>query len=154
MTFSWKYNPKLSDFSKEIPYQNAENSVSELLDFLLVPRPASGSRLRRSNYCNASLVYAKSGYGPETGTITYCFETISKNSRCLRPCLYKEKLSRESVSTRKKLTLKLQNRAARVITKSPFDASSNHLLSTLSWERLSLRRKKQKALMMYKTVVV
>ena len=45
---------------------------------------------------------------------------------------------------------KLQNRAARVITKSPFDASSNHLLSTLSWERLSLRRKKQKALMMYK----
>ncbi|CAH3186535.1 unnamed protein product [Porites evermanni] len=42
---------------------------------------------------------------------------------------------------------KLQNRAARVITKSPFDASSNHLLSTLIWERLSLRRKKQKALM-------
>ena len=40
---------------------------------------------------------------------------------------------------------KLQNRAARVITKSPFDASSNHLLSTLNWERLSLRRKKQKA---------
>ena len=35
---------------------------------------------------------------------------------------------------------------------SPFDASSNHLLSTLSWERLSLRRKKQKALMMYKTM--
>ena len=47
---------------------------------------------------------------------------------------------------------KLQNRAARVITKSPFDASSNHLLSTLSWERLSLRRKKQKALTMYKTM--
>ena len=46
----------------------------------------------------------------------------------------------------------LQNRAARIITKSPFDASSNHLLSTLSWERLSLRRKKQKALMMYKTM--
>ena len=47
---------------------------------------------------------------------------------------------------------KLQNSAARVITKSPFDASSNHLLSTLSWEKLSLRRKKQKALMMYKTM--
>ena len=46
----------------------------------------------------------------------------------------------------------LQNRVARVITKSPFDASSNHLLSTLSWERLSLRRKKEKALMMYKTM--
>ena len=29
---------------------------------------------------------------------------------------------------------KLQNRAARVITKSPFDTSSNHLLSTLDWE--------------------
>ena len=47
---------------------------------------------------------------------------------------------------------KLPNRAARVITKSPFDVSSNHLLSTLSWERLSFRRKKQKALMMYKTI--
>ena len=42
---------------------------------------------------------------------------------------------------------KLQNRTARVITKSPFDASSNHLLSTLSWQK-----KKQKALMMYKTM--
>ena len=47
---------------------------------------------------------------------------------------------------------KLQNRAARVITTSPFHASSNHLLSTLDWERVSLRRKKQKALMMYKTM--
>ena len=37
---------------------------------------------------------------------------------------------------------KLQNRAARVITKSPFDTSSNHLLSILDWERLYLRRKK------------
>ena len=48
---------------------------------------------------------------------------------------------------------KLQNRAARFITKSPFDTSSNHLLSTLDWERLSLWRKKQKALMMYKTMI-
>ena len=47
---------------------------------------------------------------------------------------------------------KLQNRAARVITKTPFDTSSNHLLSTLDWERLFLRRKKQKALMMFKTM--
>ena len=38
---------------------------------------------------------------------------------------------------------KLQNRAARVITKLPFDTSANHLISTLDWERLSLRRKKQ-----------
>ena len=34
---------------------------------------------------------------------------------------------------------KLQNRAARVITKLPFDTSSNYLLSTLDWERLFLR---------------
>ena len=34
---------------------------------------------------------------------------------------------------------KLPNRAARVITKLPFDTSSNHLLSTLDWEKLSLR---------------
>ena len=38
------------------------------------------------------------------------------------------------------------------ITKSPFDTSSDHLLSTLDWERLFLRRKKQKALMMFKSM--
>ena len=47
---------------------------------------------------------------------------------------------------------KLQNRAARVITKFPFDTNSNHLLTTLNWERLSIRRKKRKALMMYTTM--
>ena len=47
---------------------------------------------------------------------------------------------------------KLQNRAARIVTKSPFDTSSDHLLSTLDWERLFLRRKKQKALMMFKSM--
>ena len=47
---------------------------------------------------------------------------------------------------------KLQNRAARVITKLPFDTSSNLLLDTIKWEKLSLRRKKQKALIMYKTI--
>ena len=47
---------------------------------------------------------------------------------------------------------KLQNRAARVITKLPFDTSSNYLLSTLDWERLLLWRKKQKALTMFKTM--
>ena len=46
---------------------------------------------------------------------------------------------------------KSQNRAARVITKSPFDTSSNLLLAMLKWEKLYLRRKKQKALIMYKT---
>ena len=45
---------------------------------------------------------------------------------------------------------KLQNHAARVITKSPFDTSSNLLLAMLQWEKLSLCRKKQKALIMYK----
>ena len=47
---------------------------------------------------------------------------------------------------------KLQNRAARVITQSPFDTNSNLLLAMLKWEKLSLRRKKQKALIMYKTL--
>ena len=47
---------------------------------------------------------------------------------------------------------KLQNRAARIITKLPLDTKSVHLLSTLNWERLSITRKKQKALMMYKTM--
>ena len=46
----------------------------------------------------------------------------------------------------------LQNRAVRITTKSPFDTSLDHLLSTLDWERLFLRRKKQKALMMFKSM--
>ena len=47
---------------------------------------------------------------------------------------------------------KLQNRAARIITKSHFDTNSDHLLSNFDWERLFLRRKKQKALMMFKSM--
>jgi len=42
---------------------------------------------------------------------------------------------------------KLQNRAARVITKSPYDTSSNLLLEKLKWEKLSKRRQMQKASM-------
>ena len=37
---------------------------------------------------------------------------------------------------------KLQNRTPRVITKSPFDASSSLLLAMRKWEKLSFRRKK------------
>ena len=47
---------------------------------------------------------------------------------------------------------KLQNRAARVITQSPFEKSFNLHLAILKWEKLSLRRKKQKGLIMYRTV--
>ena len=39
---------------------------------------------------------------------------------------------------------KLQNRAAREITQSPFDTSSNLLLAMLKWEKLSLRRRSRK----------
>ena len=46
----------------------------------------------------------------------------------------------------------LQNRVARVLTKLPFVTSSNLLLAMRKWEKLSLRRKKQKALIMYKTL--
>ena len=45
---------------------------------------------------------------------------------------------------------KLQNRAARVITKSSYDASSRQLLNFLGWDNLSIRRAKQKANLMYK----
>ena len=48
--------------------------------------------------------------------------------------------------------LKLQNRAARVITKSPYDTSSSLLLNKLKWEKLSKHRQTQKALIMFKTI--
>ena len=47
---------------------------------------------------------------------------------------------------------KLQNRAARVITKLPFDTSSNLLLATLKRKTLPLRCKKQDAVIKYKTL--
>ena len=47
---------------------------------------------------------------------------------------------------------KLQNRAARVITKSSYNTNSNYLLNSLGWDNLSVRRTKQKANLMYKCV--
>ena len=47
---------------------------------------------------------------------------------------------------------KLQNRAARVITKSSYNTNSSYLLNSLSWDKLSVRRTKQKANLMYKCV--
>ncbi|XP_028405704.1 uncharacterized protein LOC114528270 [Dendronephthya gigantea] len=45
---------------------------------------------------------------------------------------------------------KLQNRAARVITCSPYDASSSSVLEKLGWNNLHVNRKMQKAILMYK----
>ena len=45
---------------------------------------------------------------------------------------------------------KLQNRAVRVITRSPYDASANPLLDSLHQDNLSLRGKKIKAKIMFK----
>ena len=47
---------------------------------------------------------------------------------------------------------KLQNRAARVITESRYDASASDLFSKLGWDNLSIRRKKHKATLMFKTI--
>ena len=47
---------------------------------------------------------------------------------------------------------KLQNRAARVITKTGYETRSSELLSKLGWDKLSLRREKQKATFMFKTM--
>jgi len=47
---------------------------------------------------------------------------------------------------------KLQNRAARVITKSSYDTNSSYLLNSLSWNNLSVTRTNQKANLMYKCV--
>ena len=45
---------------------------------------------------------------------------------------------------------KLQNRAARVILQANCEVNSSLLLETLKWDQLSLRRRKQKAMMMLK----
>ena len=47
---------------------------------------------------------------------------------------------------------KLQNRAARVITRSSYDTSTSSLLKRLHWDDLSTRRKKLKATLMFKTI--
>ena len=47
---------------------------------------------------------------------------------------------------------KLQNRAARVILQANCEVNSSLLLETLKWYQLSLRRRKQKAIMMFKSL--
>ena len=47
---------------------------------------------------------------------------------------------------------KQQYRAARVITKSSYDTNSSYLLTSLGWDKLSIRRAKKKANLMYKCV--
>ena len=45
---------------------------------------------------------------------------------------------------------KLQNRAARKMTKSKYDSSATQRLGSLHWDDLSKRRKKHKAFLIYK----
>ena len=47
---------------------------------------------------------------------------------------------------------KLQNRAARIITKSAYDASSSELLVELRWRALAHERRTKKGIMMYKVL--
>jgi hypothetical protein len=47
---------------------------------------------------------------------------------------------------------KLQNRAARAITRSSYDIGSSVVLDELNWDKLNVRRKKQKALLMFKVM--
>ena len=47
---------------------------------------------------------------------------------------------------------KLQNRAARVLTFSRYDADANRLFRQLNWKDLSIHFQKQKALMVYKSL--
>ena len=47
---------------------------------------------------------------------------------------------------------KLQNRAARVITKSSYEVSSSSLLDALGWEKLIFNGQKDKAIMVFKSL--
>ena len=47
---------------------------------------------------------------------------------------------------------KLQNRAARVITGSSYETNAAFLLDQLQWDNLTLRRKKNKTHLMFKTL--
>ena len=47
---------------------------------------------------------------------------------------------------------KLQNRAARMIAECTYEIYSSSLLEELNWYKLSLNRKKHKAILMYKTI--
>ena len=49
-------------------------------------------------------------------------------------------------------SFELQNRAAKVITRSSYDTSTSFLLKRLHWDNLSTRRKKFKAMPMFKTI--
>lgn len=65
----------------------------------------------------------------------YCSAILDSLSQCLSDKLQK-----------------LQNRAARIVTNSSYDTSSGPLLDLLGWDRVSITRKKQKMVVMFKTV--
>ena len=50
------------------------------------------------------------------------------------------------------LNNKLQKPAARIITKSRYDACAGPLLNMRGWDKVSISRAKQKAFVMYKTL--
>ena len=50
------------------------------------------------------------------------------------------------------INYRLQNRAARVLTQSSYDADANQLIKKLAWDNLETRRQKLKAEMVYKSL--
>ncbi|CAH3045424.1 unnamed protein product [Porites evermanni] len=54
--------------------------------------------------------------------------------------------------TSERTALQICQEAARVITRSGYDASASFLLNRLHWDNLTIRRKKLKAILMIKTI--
>jgi len=57
-----------------------------------------------------------------------------------------------TLSSDDKSPYSLQNRAARAIMRANYDTSSSVLLEELCWDTLSVRRKKQKVTLMFKSI--
>ena len=84
-----------------------------------------------------------------------CCQRLTTAVRTLRPCLHEtEQLlrRRKTIPGRASKKLhRLQNRAARVLTQSSYDADASQLIKKLGWDNLETRRQKLKAAMVCKS---
>ena len=91
--------------------------------------------MKRTNHCLPPAVLHEVYYGLVQSHFDYCSVVWGSCRKTLR-----DKLQR------------LQNRAARVLTNSDYDADASILLNDLGWQNLETQRQIHKAVMVYKSL--
>ena len=136
---SWNINNvpiKRSQCSKSLGLLIDENPTWENhVDALSKKIASVVGAIKRISHCLPPTALQDVYYGLLQSHFDYCSMVWYNSGKTLR-----EKLQR------------LQNRAARVLTNSNYDADASILLNDLGWQNLETQRQIQKALMVYKSL--